>query len=88
MTPIEQAASTPTVALPSMRPTPQAGVARPLPAAGPAPATTPHRLGTASAVVAALVCGVLGLVVTPVLLGPAAILAVTVAALGGAIVLL
>ncbi|MBN9103307.1 MAG: hypothetical protein J0I49_35220 [Pseudonocardia sp.] len=69
MTQIEQAASASTVSLPSMRPAPTAEVAPPAPAAVEAPRST----GIAFAVVAALVCGALGLIVTPVLLGPAAI---------------
>ncbi len=113
VTQIEGSASMPTVALPSMRPSPAAETAPPLYAAtvpAPVPATEPRRLGIGFAVVAALLCGVLGLVVTPVLLGPAAIvggfagehlgrsgtrklgpaaiLAVTVAGLVAAIVLL
>lgn len=67
---IEQAASASTVSLPTMRPRPLAGAASPPPAV-PTPAR--RRTGTAFAAVAALACGVLGLLVTPVLLGPAAI---------------
>ena len=73
MTPIEQAATTPTVSVPSMRPSSPAEVAPPLFAAT-APATEPRHRGTALAVVAALVCGALGFVVGPVVLGPAAII--------------
>lgn len=73
MTQIEQTTSTPTVSLPRPRPTPEV-VPPPQIAPGPVPADGRRRLGTAFAVVAALVCGVLGLVVTPVLLGPAAII--------------
>lgn len=70
MTPIEQAAATPTVFVPAQRPAPQGAVAplRPVVPVG----TPPHRRLMAT-VLAALVCGALGLLVAPVLLGPAAI---------------
>jgi len=79
MTQTEQPAPTPTVFVPAMRPSPLAELASQpgadaVPEPGAAePAAGLPRSGTAFAVVAALVCGVLGFLGTPVLLGPAAV---------------
>jgi hypothetical protein len=66
--PSEQVVAAPPAHVPAMRLSPLSEVVFP-----PAPAPASPRRGSAVAVVAAVVCGVLGLLVAPVLLGPAAI---------------
>ena len=66
MIPSEQAIATPPAHVPSMRPSPHAEVISP-------GATPPRRSGRPLTLAFGALCGVLGLLVAPVLLGPAAI---------------